>query len=114
MLGRAVVAFLLLFLSTNSALPQCDYAPRFSGQFQSSVVDLSIDGNDLWTATTYGVALYDRAVTPPELIATAALPGLTRVIRTAGGTAYAGSGSRIVVLRRSGNAISIVRIADAG
>jgi predicted nucleic acid-binding Zn ribbon protein len=114
MLGRAVAVFLSLFLSAGAAISQCDYTPRYSGQYRSSFLDLAIDANDLWAATSYGIQLLDRSVTPPRPIASVAVPGITRVVRATGGTAYAGSGSAVYVVRKSGDDIAIVRSVDAG
>src|SRR5207302_2734867 len=73
-----------------------------------------IDGNDLWAATSYGVSLYDRSVDPPVLIASLALPGITRAVRVANGIAYAGSGSTLFVVRKNRRALQLVRGIDAG
>lgn len=109
MRGR-VAAILLLSLIAIPAFPQCNLAPVYSAQFRSSILDLAIDNNDLWAATSYGVSLYDRSVDPPKLVASIAVPGITRVVRVAGGTVYAGSGSSIVVI----NNRQITRTIDAG
>lgn len=112
--GRAVAVSLVLFLSAGAAFPQCDFTQRYSGQYRSSVLDIAIDGNDLWAATSYGVQLFDRSVTPPRSIDLVAIPGITRVVRASAGISYAGSGSAIFVLRRSGDGIAIVNSVDAG
>jgi len=109
MRGR-VAAILLLSLIALPAFPQCNLAPVYSAQFRSSILDLAIDNNDLWAATSYGVSLYDRSVDPPKLVASIAVPGVTRVVRVANGTVYAGSGSSIVVI----NNRQITRTIDAG
>src|SRR6185369_17223842 len=61
MRGR-VAAILLLFLCSVPAFPQCNLSPVYSGQFRASILDVAADNNDLWAATSYGVALYDRTV----------------------------------------------------
>jgi hypothetical protein len=116
MRGRVMVPFLslcLLFLS-RVAFPACNYNPVFSGQYRSSVLDLSVDGTNLWAATSYGVTLYDRSVDPPARVASVAIPGITRVVRTAGGVAYAASGSKISVIQRSGSSLAITGQVDTG
>jgi hypothetical protein len=110
----ARVAVLLSFLLISSAFPQCNVSPVFSTQFRSTFNDLALDGNDLWTATSYGLSLYDRGVDPPAFVASVAVPGTTRVVRVANGFAYAGSGNAIVVVQRSGHALKIIRSVDAG
>ena len=110
----ARVAVLLSFLLISSAFPQCNVSPVFSTQFRSTFNDLALDGNDLWTATSYGLSLYDRGVDPPAFVASVAVPGTTRVVRVANGFAYAGSGNAIVVVQRNGRALKIVRSVDAG
>src|SRR5436189_2599061 len=103
---RGCVATIAILLSFPS-LSQCTYSLGYSGAFRASYLDLSIDGNDLWAATSYGVQLFDRSVDPPALVASIAIPGITRVVRVAGGVAYAGSGSRIYSISRNGNALAV-------
>ncbi|PYQ62890.1 MAG: hypothetical protein DMF58_00335, partial [Acidobacteria bacterium] len=104
----------LTFLLALPALPQCNFTPVFSDQFRSSILDLAIDGNDLWAATSYGVALYDRSVDPPRLVAAVAVPGTTHLLRLGNGVAYAGSGNSLAVLRKNGRALQLIRTVDAG
>src|SRR5256712_6460114 len=111
---RARVLAVLSFLLALPALPQCNFTPVFSDQFRSSILDLAIDGNDLWAATSYGVALYDRSVDPPRLVAAVAVRGATRLLRLGNGLAYAGSGNSLAVLRKNGRALQLIRTVDAG
>jgi len=112
--GR-VVALLLSFLTVASlANAQCNYSLQSSDQFRSSALDLAIDGNDLWVATSYGLSLYDRSVDPPALVTSLAIPGITKVVRVSGGRAYVGSGSTIYVVRKNGRSLENVRGIDAG
>lgn len=114
MLGRVAVVF-LIFLSALPALPQCNYSPVRSAQFRSSALDLAIDGNDVWVATSYGVSLYDARVDPPRLLAAVVVPGTTRIVRVQNGIAYAGSGNSLVVIQKSGaRSLQVVRSIDAG
>ncbi|PYQ47137.1 MAG: hypothetical protein DMF59_19695 [Acidobacteria bacterium] len=92
----------------------CNIAPVLSDQFRSSIVDLAVDGNDLWAATSYGVAVYDRSVDPPRLVASLPVPGTTRLVRLGNGVAYAGSGNTIAVIRKSGRSLQLLRTVDAG
>ena len=110
MLGRVVAVSCVLFLSAGEALPQCDFTQRYSGQYRSTVLDIAIDGNDLWAATSYGVQLFARSVTPPRSIARVAIPGITRVVRASAGIAYAlldhaPDGRVAVVLAVAGGAV---------
>ena len=115
MLGRVAAVVIASLLAAAPALPQCTFTPVRSVQFRSSALDLSIDGNDLWLATSYGVSLYDRSVDPPKLVASTAVPGITRIVRAQNRIAYAGSGSSIVVIQRSGaHSLQITRSVDAG
>jgi hypothetical protein len=117
MRGRvAAFPFLFLFLIAPAAFPQCNLAPVYSGQFRSSVLDIAVDNTsvDLWAATSYGVSLYDRSIDPPKLVASLPIPGITRVVRIANGTVYAGSGSSIVTIRKNGSSLQIVSTRDAG
>lgn len=110
---RVCVA-VLTFVVTSQLFAQCTIAPIFSAQLRSTVNDVAVDGNDLWTATGYGVALYDRRDDPPSLVASLALPGITRVVRVVSGVAYAGSGNAIAVVQKNGRALKLVRTTDAG
>ena len=113
MRARALAVLIAVFAAVP--LPaQCNFSPVLSDPFRSSILDLAIDGNDLWAATGYGVALYDRSVDPPRFVATVAVPGLTREIRVAAGTVYAASGNSIAVVRKNGSALQLVRTIDAG
>src|SRR5690349_15693429 len=109
MRGRVAV-ILLLSLFSIKAFPQCNLAPVYSAQFRSSILDLAVDNNDLWAATSYGVSRYDRSVDPPKLVASIPVPGVTRVVRVANGTVYAGSGSSIVLI----SGMHITKTIDAG
>jgi hypothetical protein len=113
MLGRVAVAITLILI-TATAFPQCNLTQVASIPFRASYLDVAIDGNDLWTATSYGVSLYDRSVDPPALIQSMPLPGITRVVRVANGIAYAGSGSTLFIVRKNGRALQFVRGIDAG
>src|SRR5437763_9667916 len=113
MLGRVAVAVSLILIPVI-AFPQCNLTQVASVPFRSSYLDVAIDGNDLWTATSYGVSLYDRSVDPPVLIQSLPLPGITRTVRAANGIAYAGSASTLFVVRKNGRALQLVRGIDAG
>ena len=112
---RGCVATFLTFLFLSSPLAaQCNSSLVYSGAFRASYLDLAIDGNDLWAATGYGVQLFDRSVDPPALVASLSIPGITRVVRAVNGTAYAGSGSSVYVIHKSGKTLSITASYDAG
>jgi hypothetical protein len=113
MLGRAAVAISLLLLPAT-AFPQCNLSQVASIPFRASYLDISIDGNDLWAATSYGLSLYDRSVDPPALVASIPLPGITRVVRAANGRAYVGSGSTLYIVGKNGKSLQVVRGIDAG
>jgi hypothetical protein len=113
MLGRVVAAVLLLLFPVV-AIPQCNLTQVASVPFRASYLDLAIDGNDLWTATSYGVSLYDRSVDPPALVASLPLPGITRGVRAANGLAYLGSGTTLYAIRKSGRSLQILRGTETG
>lgn len=112
MRGRAAILSLLLFplssfLFPLSAKAQCSWTPRLSIPFRTTALDLSVDGSYLWLATSYGVQLLTNDGT--RIAGSVALPGTTRVVRSDGrGLAYAGSGSRVYVLRNNNGAISVI------
>ncbi|HEY0143523.1 MAG TPA: hypothetical protein VGF48_21720 [Thermoanaerobaculia bacterium] len=82
--------------------------------FRASVLDVAVDGADLWVATSYGVQLLDRTIDPPALVASLAIPGTTRVARPHNGLVYVGSGSKIVIVRKNGRTLQLVRSVEAG
>src|SRR5437867_3571340 len=111
---RVCVLAVLIVLIALPALPQCNFAPVLSDQFRSSILDLAIDGNDLWAATSYGLSLYDRSVDPPRLVASLPIAGATRLVRLGNGLAYAGSGNAIAIVRKNGRSLQLTRTIDAG
>ena len=114
MRGRVKVLLLgILLLSSVPAFPQCSWTPRASAQFRTTALDVAVQDGFVWLATGYGITLID---TNTLLVADAvALPGNTRVVYAdPRGVAYAGSGSRLYVLTRSGNNLNVVRSVDAG
>jgi hypothetical protein len=92
---------------------QCSWTPRLSTPFRTTALDVSVDGPYIWLSTGYGVQLLQNEGT--RIAGSVALPGSTRIVRSDGrGTAYAGSGSRLYVLRGATSGISVVRNVDAG
>jgi len=113
MRGRAVLSLLLSVLSSSSVLAQCSWTPRLSIPFRTTALDVSVDGSSLWLATGYGIQLLQNDGT--RVLDSVALAGTTRVVRADGrGNAYAGSGSRLYVLRGGANGLTVVRSVDAG
>jgi hypothetical protein len=113
MRGRAAVLILLLLLPVP-LFAQCNFTLAYSGEFRASYLDIAVDSNDLWAATSYGVQLFDRSVDPPSLVASLALPGVTRVIRALGGAAFVGSGTSVYSIHRNGRTLTIAGSYDAG
>ena len=117
MRGRVTAVSLVLLFLAFPLFPQCSWAPRYSGQFRTTALDVSTPGDGyLWLATGYGLRLFDiTSPGEPELVDSIALPGVTRVVRaTNGGLAYAGSGTNVVVVRRDGDSLQFVRSVAAG
>src|SRR5436305_13093425 len=111
---RGCVAVLFSSFLALSVSAQCNYSLGYSGAFRASYLDVAVDGNDLWAATSYGVQLLDRSSDPPALAASVAVPGITRAVRVVGGVAYAASGTRVYAIRKSGKSIAIAGSVDAG
>src|SRR6266852_4372207 len=109
-----VLAVLAVVVATPPAPPPCNITPTLSDQFRSSILDLAVNGNELWAATSYGVSVYDRGVDPPRLAASLPVAGTTRLIRLGNGLAYVGSGNSIAVIRKSGRSLQVLRTIDAG
>ncbi|HEX7809795.1 MAG TPA: hypothetical protein VF608_13755, partial [Thermoanaerobaculia bacterium] len=115
MRGRVTAVLVLLLSLSQAAQSQCNWTPRYSGQFRTTAFDVSLDNDMLWVATGYGVQLLKRNGTSVTIVDAIALPGSTRVVRANGsGIAYVGSGQRIYVVRRNGTQLEIVRFVDAG
>jgi len=108
------IAVVIAIFLALPALPQCSQSPVFSDPFRLSMLDVAVDGNDLWAATSYGIAVYDRSVDPPRLTTSLALAGTTRIVRATNGTAYVGSGNTLYVVRKNGQTLNVVRSVDAG
>jgi hypothetical protein len=109
MRGRAAILVVLSVLfPAFPAFSQCNYSLVASVPFRSTAYDVFVDGNDLWLATGYGVALYDRSVDPPARSAELPVPQVTRLVRAANGTAYAAGGSGIAVIQKNGNQLQLV------
>jgi hypothetical protein len=96
------------------ALAQCEYKSIYTGPYRSTALDLALDGMDLWVATSYGVAIYDRGNDPPVPVTSQAIPGPTTEIEIAGQYAYAASGNNLYTLRRNGSAIELVHSLALG
>jgi hypothetical protein len=117
MRARVAVPLLLLMLSVPFATParsDCTQIPVYSGQFRATIFDLAIDGTDLWLATGYGIALYDRSESPPAPVASIPLPAVTNQIRVSSAYAWAASGSSLFVLQKDGRRIRRVQRLDLG
>lgn len=116
MCGRVIQAVLLFSLLspffTGSAAADCNLTPRSVDNFRQTAFDVAVEGQShVWVATGFGIQLHDAN---GILLDSIAVPGETRVITLRpDGTAYAGSGSRVYVLRRNGNTLSIVGTVDA-
>ena len=115
---RGRVAILLLSLSSflfplSSASAQCAWSPRESAAFRTTALDVAVDGSLLWLATGYGVQLLESGGT--RIAFEVPLAGSTKIVRADGrGFAYAGSGTRLSVLRRDGNRITVIRSIETG
>jgi hypothetical protein len=107
MLGRATAVLFSSLLLILPAFGQCTYQRLSTWSFRSSYLDLAIDGNDLWAATGYGVQLFDRSAEPLRPSAAIAVPGLTRIVRARDGVAYAGSGTAVYVVRKTGAGLEV-------
>lgn len=115
MRGHAI-SLLLSLLSTFSALANCSWTPRFSGAFRVTAYDVEVDSDGyVWLATGYGVQLLQPLgggrYAP---VGSVAVPGTTRTIALSGNLAYAGSGSRVYVVQRSGDKLTLGNSMDAG
>jgi hypothetical protein len=109
MRGRAAILVVLpVLLLSLPAFSQCNYSLVASVPFRSTAYDVTIDGNDLWLASGYGVALYDRSVDPPVLSSEVAVPQTTRLVRAANGTAYAAGGASVAVIVKNGKQLQLV------
>lgn len=88
-----VLSSLLFFFSIAVAEAACDFRSGFDLRFRDAALDLSIEGNDIWTATGSGVSLWDAAGERP--VGSLALPGTTTAVQAVTGGVWAASGTRI-------------------
>lgn len=117
MLGRVTAGFsLLLLLISSDAAAGCSLTPRYSGQFRTTALDVSIDSAGfVWVATGYGVQLLEpRRGSAPAIVDSVAVAGTTSVIRVANDVGYAGSGTRVHVLQREDRSIRIIGSVATG
>lgn len=115
MRGRVLAVLILLLLVSPSVFPQCSFVPRYSAAYRTTAYDVSVSADGyLWVATGYGVSLFELpAGGTPQYIDSIALPGSTRVVLAGpNGIAWAGSGSRLFVIRRDGTDLVNVRSQD--
>ncbi|MGA7617270.1 MAG: hypothetical protein WBX15_19060 [Thermoanaerobaculia bacterium] len=97
---QVVFSMSLLAFFGVDAHAGCNWSSRYSGAYRHSALDVFVDGNDLWSATSYGVTLYDRTIDPPRPIGSVEVPGPTSRVRAGGGFAWAASGSSIYAIRK--------------
>ena len=107
---KAVLSLFLFFSSSWSLGADCTWTPRYSAQLRTTALDVSVNLSEVWVATSYGVQLVEH----DRIVASIALPGVTRVVQAAGsGLVYAGSGARIYAIRREGETLRVAGSADA-
>ena len=111
MRGRVAALLSFCFFISSQVAGDCNLVPRASDNFRQTAWDVAVDGALVWLATGYGVRLHDA---DGNVIASLALPGETRAIAVRDGVAYAGSGSRVFVLRLDGDTITAGASIDAG
>ena len=114
MIRSLSLCFLALIFPSSVSWAQCDFRPIYSQNFRLSAFDVAIENNDLYVATGYGVALYDRSVDPAAPIFTVAVPGVTTDVQPSGEYVYAGSGSAVYVIRRTGQTLQRIRGVELG
>ncbi|HUP59382.1 MAG TPA: hypothetical protein VNA69_03055 [Thermoanaerobaculia bacterium] len=108
---------LVFFFSlTSPAISQCSWTPRYSAQTRATVFDVAVDAqNIVWIATGYGVQAFEpRTGGALDFAGRTGIPGSTRVVAAGNGYAFAGSGTRVYVLRRNGRLLEIVSSVEAG
>src|SRR6185436_11732120 len=116
MRGRVLPLLLVILTIASPALPACSWVSRYSGQFRSTAWDVAVDSEGfVWLATDYGVQLLEPAAGGvPRFVDSVPIAGSTRVLAISGNLAYAGSGTRVYILRRSGRTLEVIRSVDAG
>jgi hypothetical protein len=116
MRGRVFSVLTVFLFTALPILADCSFVSRYSGQFRSTVYDVAVDSEGFaWLATGYGVQILEtipgRGYAP---LTSVGLAGSTRVVTVSGNLAYAGSGSRVFVLRRNGDVLTVLGSFDAG
>jgi hypothetical protein len=113
-------ATFLLFLLPLSLFPapllsqECLPGTSSSRIFRTPALDLSVDGNDLWVATSFGVMLYERNGTELKALATLPVPGVTRRVGAASRHAWVASGSTLYSVGRQGGSPAIIGSLELG
>ncbi len=109
-------SLLALFSITLPILADCSWTPRYSGQFRVTAYDVAVDSDGyVWLATGYGVQLLaPLAGGRYAQVGALAVPGTTRVLELNGSLAYVGSGSRVYLVQRNGERLTLGNSIDAG
>ena len=113
-IARTPLLTLLLLTAVFPAYPQCTLAPVYDGAYRGTALDTALDGDDLWVATSWGLALYAAAFDPPRPVTTIVLPGTTSSVTTSSGNVYVGSGSKVYVVRNEGGEPVVIGSVAAG
>ncbi|HJQ38352.1 MAG TPA: hypothetical protein VKB93_14540 [Thermoanaerobaculia bacterium] len=116
MCGRAISLLLILLSTTLPTLGDCTWSPRYSGQFRTTAYDVAVDSDGyVWLATGYGVQLLaPLAGGRYTQVGAVAVPGTTRVLELNGSLAYVGSGSRVYLVQRNGERLTLGNSVDTG
>ena len=115
MIKRPLLVFALVFFSAVQINAQCTPQHVWGGPFRHAALDVFADQNNLWVATSYGVALYDITPTSgaaPRGITSIALPDTTIRVRSLNQNAWAASGDTIYALRHDAGRLSIIGSLD--
>ena len=111
---RTITRVVLLLLVVPMLRADCVRRNVYSGSFRAPMTDLSIDGSDLWVATSYGITLWDRNSVTPRAVAGLALPGPSTSVRAQHAIAYVGSGQTLYAIRKNGSDLAIAGSVDVG
>ena len=109
---RAFLIFTALFLLPAALHSECDYRLLSSQSFRLTGHDVVVDGDEVWMATLYGLAVYERVSGEP--VGSIAIPGPTTEVEPAAGLVYAGSGSILYVITRESGYPAVAATLDLG
>lgn len=109
---RAIIFFSAILLLPSALLSECEYRHLSSHPFRLTGHDVALSGEEVWVATMFGLAVYERGSGEPS--GSIALAGPTTEVEPAAGVVFAGSGTVLYSITREGRYPSVRAALDLG